>query len=381
MKGIVVYYSATGNTRKVARAIHRGIKEVLGDCDIATVKQADPRNMAKYDLITIGGPIWWYRETANLRLFIYNMPQLEGKLCVPFCVHGAAPAGFMFSIVPALKRKGLTIIGYHDWYGSVYQVTHMPKPYITDGHPDEVDLREAEDFGREMAKRAGRIAAGETNLIPELPKGPKAPPLWRPPGPPMGRPSYAQPMPTPQRTINMEKCLFPECTTCMDNCPMHSIDFSVTPPVFRKSCVAPYCSMCNRLCPVGAIEVDEETRQHQVTKVINMEKCTYPECTLCVDNCPMDAIDFSVSPPVFKSYCEMDDLCWVICPQGAIEMVNIENMHYAMGDLRENHPFVKFLNDEAAAGRFRWLVSLDEVGWDNPIFRMQNHPRHVIEED
>ena len=28
-----------------------------------------------------------------------------------------------------------------------------------------------------------------------------------------------------------------------------------------------------------------------------------------------------------------------------------------------------------------WLVSLDEIGWDNPIYKMTNHPRHVIEED
>ena len=60
----------------------------------------------------------------------------------------------------------------------------------------------------------------------------------------------------------------------------------------------------------------------------------------------MNAIDFSVTPPAFESNCEKDDLCWVICPQGAIEYLNPENMHYAMGEWRENHPFVKFLNEE-----------------------------------
>ena len=68
-----------------------------------------------------------------------------------------------------LKKKGLTVIGYNSWYGSVYQVLHAPKPYLTDRHPDEIGLKEAKNFGREMAERARRIAAGETNLIPGLP--------------------------------------------------------------------------------------------------------------------------------------------------------------------------------------------------------------------
>ena len=148
MKGILDYYSATGSTARIAKAIHRGMRGLMAECDIVQLKKADPRDMTKYDVIGIGAPIWFFREPANVRLFIYNMPRLEGKLGFPFCSHGAAPAGFMFSIASALKRKGLTIIGYNDWYGAVNQVLHMPKPYVTDGHPDEIDLRDAENFGR-----------------------------------------------------------------------------------------------------------------------------------------------------------------------------------------------------------------------------------------
>ncbi|NLO28522.1 MAG: hypothetical protein GX113_10175 [Actinobacteria bacterium] len=77
-------------------------------------------------------------------------------------------------MVPFLRRKGLSIIGWGDWYGSAYQVLHDPKPYFTDGHPDGVDLAEAEAFGREMAERALKIAAGQSELIPKMPAGPDA---------------------------------------------------------------------------------------------------------------------------------------------------------------------------------------------------------------
>ena len=60
-----------------------------------------------------------------------------------------------------------------DWYGSVF-LPEMPHPYPTDGHPDEIDLKEAEDFGREMVENSRRIHNGQTELIP--PEPPKVQP-------------------------------------------------------------------------------------------------------------------------------------------------------------------------------------------------------------
>jgi hypothetical protein len=45
-----------------------------------------------------------------------------------------------------------------------------------------------------------------------------------------------------------------------------------------------------------------------------------------------------------------------------------------------NHPFLRTLNKNEARGRFRRLVSLDEVGWDTPIWTNKNIPRIVFKE-
>jgi formate hydrogenlyase subunit 6/NADH:ubiquinone oxidoreductase subunit I len=390
VKGIVVYYSATGNTAKIAKALHLGMKDAM-PCDVVPLKRADPKTMDQYDLIALGAPIWYFREPANVRLFIYALPDLTGKLCVPFCTHGAAPTGFFWSMVPMLEKKGLTVVGYNNWFGSVYQVLHAPKPYLTDGHPDDIALREAEDFGREMAARARRIAAGEAGLIPELPKGPKANPLWQShevfrlfPPPPAKPGEPVRPAPPPRespvvRTINWERCTYPGCTDCIDTCPVNAIDFSKRPVLFRKSCLN--CALCDKMCPQLAIEVDAETMRSRTQRKIDMDKCTYPACTLCVDHCPMNCIDFSVLPPVIKRSCEGDDLCWVICPHDAIEITNLDSTHARMVKGREDHPFVRLLDEAEAQGRFRRHVPLDNVGWDNPVYKNPNHPRLVLEEE
>jgi len=70
--------------------------------------------------------------------------------------------------VPAMKQQGLTVIGWNDWFACVY-FPLIPKPYFTDGHPDEIDLKEAVGFGKEMVERSRRIYQGEKRLVPEFP--------------------------------------------------------------------------------------------------------------------------------------------------------------------------------------------------------------------
>jgi NAD-dependent dihydropyrimidine dehydrogenase PreA subunit/flavodoxin len=398
MRAIVVYYSATGNTQKIARAIHLGMKSILGQCDIAAINKIDQEKMAEYDMVAIGGPLWYWRESSNLRLFAYNMPRMDGKLCSIFCCHGSTPCGFFYSLAPVLIKKGLKIIGWKDWYSSMYQVLHLPYPYLTHGHPDRVDLEGAEAFGRETAERALKIAAGETDLIPEIPKGPDAGWLWRPytvdgyihvPGAERAgkAASPALEKNRPMRKINKARCAYPTCKVCIDNCPMNAFDISKSPPEVRQNCKE--CSLCELMCPNDAIELNGAgTVYLPEIKTINMTKCRYPKCTVCIDNCNNNSIDFSRNPPVFKNNCERDDLCWLICPEGAIEITNMEDTHGSLKMIRSeqgvshNYPsgLLQQTIEAEEKGEFRRLTPIDDVGWDNLIMYIQNHPRFNIKE-
>jgi ferredoxin len=168
----------------------------------------------------------------------------------------------------------VTLIGTADWYGDCY-LLHHTYPYPSKGHPDEIDLKEAEDFGRELVLRSWKIKAGDTSLIPPEPvlQMPTLPPMPSGGGapvmkilPPMeGKDWRADILDSDQwKTISSlpdkvkfhkEKCLYPACRTCMENCPVDGIDLSVDPPVIAKPCL--YCEFCGRVCPTGAIDIDE----------------------------------------------------------------------------------------------------------------------------
>ncbi|MEM3697321.1 MAG: EFR1 family ferrodoxin [Candidatus Bathyarchaeia archaeon] len=380
MRGVVVYYSASGNTRIIAKAIHRGMSKII-EADIFSVKDVSPRIMATYDLIGIGSPVWFFRETANIKRFIYNMPRMDGKYCFMFCTHAEAPFWIFTSMASTLQKKGLTVIDWADWYGASNIVAHMPCPSPTHGHPDEVDTREAEDFGRKAAERFLQIVSGRTDLIPKIPKGREAPMQFKPH--PIGEPFPGTRL---IRKIDVNKCRYPWCKLCFDICPVKAIDPSKNPPIFRADACW-NCSLCNRLCPVDAIKLEPEevARRLRPQYAIDLSKCTFPECKLCVENCPMDSIDFTTRPPTFKYNCEGCDLCWAICPSGAVEIKNLAETHGLMVERMEKregeHEFLKLLAEAEAKGRFRRLIPIEKIDWTKPLYKIQKIPRFMPPED
>jgi flavodoxin len=107
---VIIYFSQTGNTEKIAQAIQRGVEQTAGDCDILKIKDANPLRLYNYDLIGIGSAAFGI-ELANFSEFINNMRFVGRKHAFTFCTHGTHPENYFPSIYPKLKNKGLTVIG------------------------------------------------------------------------------------------------------------------------------------------------------------------------------------------------------------------------------------------------------------------------------
>ncbi|MFH1005987.1 MAG: flavodoxin domain-containing protein, partial [Candidatus Latescibacterota bacterium] len=149
MKSVVIYFSQTGNTRKVAEVIQKEIKSAAGQCDIVRIREANTRNLVDYDLVGLGCPTFAHREPENVKRFITGLGPLRGKNCFIFSTHGGHPSNVLTSMDEKLRRLGLKVIGGFNCDGSDH-MPHFTSPWYTEGHPDEVDLQMAADFGREM---------------------------------------------------------------------------------------------------------------------------------------------------------------------------------------------------------------------------------------
>jgi ferredoxin/flavodoxin len=325
LKAVIVYYSATGCTAKIAKAIHRGMKSSM-DCDLLKVKKADPKEMAQYDVVGIGGPIWFYRDTANLKLFIHKMPDMSGKQSFLFCTHGTEPKGFFASLWDSMSRKNFNLIGWNDWFGGVYQVLHAPKPYLTDGHPDAIDLQEAEAFGREMADRAKRISAGEKNVAPDIPQGEGIDGLWV-------RHDLAGmndlPGPKTGSSIGAGLAGSAAATTA-------AASGGVMPAAARtgkRNAGGPAMGTQGGVPsgapaggPGGGGPPGGPGAMAKAYPELDISKCVYPRCDACIFGCPVNAIDLKLavsgskapSEVIVKNACISCGLCERMCSYDAI---------------------------------------------------------------
>ena len=118
-KVLVTYFSASGVTRKVAAEIAKAeqadLFEILPEVPYSvkdldwkdkqsrsTLEMQDSscrppiagkgENMAQYDVVFIGCPVWWGREPSVIEIFL-DAHDFTGKTIVPFCTSGGSGIG------------------------------------------------------------------------------------------------------------------------------------------------------------------------------------------------------------------------------------------------------------------------------------------------
>jgi formate hydrogenlyase subunit 6/NADH:ubiquinone oxidoreductase subunit I/flavodoxin len=331
LKGIVVYYSASGNTAQVANAIYEGMKSVIA-CDVAPINKIKPADMAKYDVIAVGAPNWYMRVPVNFLIFTHDMPRMDGKHCIMFGTHGSGGPGMFWIMSRNILKRGMKIIGWSDWYGSDFMTPHSSYPDGEWGHPDSIDLAEAKAFGRRMAEYSIRIYGGESELLPdEIPAPDMGGKSLFSANATGGKLSFAGHVDNGSPRFDLTKCVYPKCTRCMGNCPVNAIDFSVIAPtgiilhrtptassvVLKEACL--HCALCEKFCLYDAIAfVADSGNGERIFHKIDMKKCTYPKCTACIDTCPQNCLDFTKNPPLIHNWCENESLCYGVCPVNAI---------------------------------------------------------------
>src|SRR4030067_19479 len=82
MKICVLYFSRTGNTKRMAEAISDSTKAPIFD-----IASSQPSVVENYDLLILGTPVEGSRPTKEALAFIERLPKAEGKKAVLFCTY------------------------------------------------------------------------------------------------------------------------------------------------------------------------------------------------------------------------------------------------------------------------------------------------------
>ncbi|HPS94407.1 MAG TPA: flavodoxin family protein [Deltaproteobacteria bacterium] len=162
MKILVAYFTKTGNTRKVAEAIHDAVKQEKPD--LLPVK--DVQDPGTYDLIICGFPVQAHSVPVPVQEFLKNLK--NGQKLAIFSTHGSRTEGQLPK--EAIKHavglaRNVEILGSFTCRGEVEEEiieALMAKPEhrawameaaSAKSHPDGADLEDARVFARNMVQK------------------------------------------------------------------------------------------------------------------------------------------------------------------------------------------------------------------------------------
>ena len=133
-KALVVYYSLSGRTRDIAERIQartgadiyeiKTVEEIKTGPLLYIKSKRDLKNgaypelrgdmpdMARYDVIFVGSPIWWYTAATPVLAFL-SKADFKAKKVVPFSTQGSNAGTFLEDFVKMAKNANVT--GYQSF--------------------------------------------------------------------------------------------------------------------------------------------------------------------------------------------------------------------------------------------------------------------------
>ena len=80
MKSVVLYFSRTGNTKRLAEAI-----AAQANAPIFSITITEPSIVDGYDLLILGTPVEGASPTKESLAFVERLPKVQGKKAIVFC--------------------------------------------------------------------------------------------------------------------------------------------------------------------------------------------------------------------------------------------------------------------------------------------------------
>ena len=149
-KALVIYYSRTGNTKKMAEFVFEGIQKEGIEAVLKDVKDVSVDELLKYDAIVIGSPTYYGTMAAEIKRLLDDSVKFHGKL------DGKIGAAFASSanIAGGNETTILDILNAMLIHGMILQGDPQGDHYgpVAIGAPDARATKECIRMGSRVAK-------------------------------------------------------------------------------------------------------------------------------------------------------------------------------------------------------------------------------------
>jgi len=155
MKILIIYYSQTGNTKKMAQIVADGVKAEGVDVDVKDVKGVKAKELLKVDGIIIGSPTYYGSMAYQIKQLLDESVEFHGDLA------GKVGAAFSSSanIGGGNETTILDIINAMLIHGMIVQGDSSGDHYgpVAIGAPDARATKQCKRLGQKVAKLVKKL--------------------------------------------------------------------------------------------------------------------------------------------------------------------------------------------------------------------------------
>jgi NAD(P)H dehydrogenase (quinone) len=155
-KALVIYYSRTGNTKKMAEGVADGLKKEGCDAALKDIKDVEADELLKYDALVMGSPTYYGSMAAEIKRLLDETVKFHGKL------DGKVGAAFATSanVAGGNETTILDILNAFLIHGMIIQGDPRGDHYgaVAIGEPDDRAAKEALRMGARVAKLVKKIS-------------------------------------------------------------------------------------------------------------------------------------------------------------------------------------------------------------------------------
>jgi flavodoxin/NAD-dependent dihydropyrimidine dehydrogenase PreA subunit len=257
IKILIIIFSATGNTAKIAEVIQQELKQLGADIEEKDITSYDDRNdpldLTPYHAVVFGFPIYARRAPRIVREWLDTLDG-QGKLCATFFTYGGFTVHpIHFSTREILENRGFDLVSSAEFLAK--HTFNIGGWSAMENRPNESDLGIAREFANQTYKR----------FVGEDP----------------GRPDEFDKTELTQEKLDEEEKL-----------PL----LAITQLPSRMGADCSMCMICEELCPTHAMNAE-------MGEVSEKEKCI--ACLRCIDNCPEDVLSINDLRPVWPLALDM----------------------------------------------------------------------------
>lgn len=238
MKGVLYYFSGTGNTKWAADKLKDALGRYKMELDLKNIEEERKADIRGYSFLVIGTPVYMEIEPKIVEDFINTIPETDIPIrCIVYSTQTGKSCSAVKRISKELEKRGYRIV--------IEAMLSMPNNYFFyfGKEPSESTvenlLRNAE---KKLEKLAFSFSGNKTEKV-------KIFPIRQEIGVVAGM-AFRKTLPKLSRNITTTgECK--KCGLCLRNCPKSNITFENGHAIIHSNCIQ--CMRCIYICPENAV--------------------------------------------------------------------------------------------------------------------------------